>query len=89
MALDTTTILVVEDEPSSREAEASRRRGAGYQVTMVRDGEAALDALSRSLPDLVILDLMLPKIDGFDRSSEVAPPSLMSRWARWRAASIY
>lgn len=65
-ALDTTTILVVEDEPSIGEVVSLYLKRAGYQVMIVRDGEAALDALSRNLPDLVILDLMLPKADGFE-----------------------
>jgi DNA-binding response OmpR family regulator len=39
---------------------------AGYQVTVVQDGQAALESLSSQLPDLVVLDLMLPKVDGME-----------------------
>lgn len=59
------TILVIEDEPSIAEVTSLYLKRAGYQVQLVSDGQAALDALARQLPDLVILDLMLPKVDGF------------------------
>ncbi|MCG8375172.1 MAG: response regulator transcription factor, partial [Chlorobiales bacterium] len=47
---------------------------AGYNVTVVSDGKAALEALARQLPDLVVLDLMLPKVDGL----------AVTRWLRER-----
>ncbi|MGD9147422.1 MAG: response regulator, partial [Anaerolineae bacterium] len=56
-------ILVVEDEPSIREVVSLYLSRAGYQVTVVEDGQAALESLSGQLPDLVVLDLMLPEID--------------------------
>jgi DNA-binding response OmpR family regulator len=59
-------VLVVEDEPSIREVVSLYLRRAGYQVTTVQDGQAALDSLTTQLPDLVILDLMLPKVDGLE-----------------------
>lgn len=58
------TILVVEDEPAIQEVVSLYLRRAGYNVTTVGDGEAALNALVAKLPDLVVLDLMLPKVDG-------------------------
>jgi two-component system response regulator ResD len=64
--MDNGTILVIEDEPSIGDVVSLYLKRAGYQVSVVRDGEAALDALARQLPDLVILDLMLPKVDGFE-----------------------
>jgi DNA-binding response OmpR family regulator len=39
---------------------------AGYQVTVARDGQAALEAIERQPPDLVVLDLMLPHVDGLE-----------------------
>ncbi|HQY94287.1 response regulator transcription factor [Caldilinea sp.] len=60
------TILVVDDEPSISEVVSLYLRRAGYQVRVVHDGEAALRDLVRSLPDLVILDLMLPGVDGME-----------------------
>ncbi len=67
-------ILVVEDEPSIREVLSLYLRRAGYQVTVVEDGQQALDALSSQLPDLVVLDLMLPGVDGLK----------ITRWLRER-----
>jgi DNA-binding response OmpR family regulator len=58
-------ILVVEDEPSIAEVVELYLRRAGYQVRAVNDGNAALRLLEERLPDLVILDVMLPGMDGF------------------------
>jgi len=58
-------ILIVEDEPSIAEVVTLYLRRAGYQTRVVADGAAALEALRRQAPDLVILDLMLPQVDGF------------------------
>lgn len=60
------TILVVDDEPSINEVVSLYLRRAGYQVLVARDGQAALEALERQPPDLVVLDLMLPKVDGLE-----------------------
>lgn len=60
------TILVVDDEPSISEVVGLYLRRAGYRVVVARDGQEALQALERQPPDLVVLDLMLPKVDGFE-----------------------
>ena len=62
-------ILVVEDEPSIAEVVGIYLQRAGYQVTVLTDGQSALDYLSQRIPDLVILDIMLPKIDGIRLTS--------------------
>jgi DNA-binding response OmpR family regulator len=67
-------ILVVEDEPSIREVVSLYLRRAGYDVTVVGDGDAALERLSDRLPDLVVLDLMLPGAGGLE----------ITRWLRAR-----
>jgi DNA-binding response OmpR family regulator len=59
-------ILIVEDEPSIAEVVSLYLRRAGYQVHNVRDGKTALEQIERQLPDLVVLDLMLPEIDGYE-----------------------
>ncbi len=59
-------ILVVDDEPSIREVVSLYLARAGYQVTTAADGQAALDELARRAFDLVLLDLMLPKVDGLE-----------------------
>jgi len=60
------TILVVDDEPSISEVVSIYLRRAGYQVVVAQDGQEALDALEKEPPDLVVLDLMLPKMDGLE-----------------------
>ena len=59
-------ILLIEDEPSVGEVVSLYLRRAGYDVVVARDGRDALDILDRSFPQLVILDLMLPNVDGWE-----------------------
>jgi DNA-binding response OmpR family regulator len=59
-------ILVVDDEPSIREIVSLYLKRSGYEVTTAADGQAALDALARQTFDLVVLDLMLPRVDGLE-----------------------
>jgi DNA-binding response OmpR family regulator len=72
--MENATILIVEDEPSIAEVVTLYLRRAGYRVNVAADGAAALAALARELPDLVVLDLMLPKVDGYE----------ITRWLRER-----
>jgi two-component system alkaline phosphatase synthesis response regulator PhoP len=58
------TILVVDDEPQIADLLRSYLQREGFTVEQAADGEAALSAVSRLRPDLVILDLMLPRVDG-------------------------
>jgi DNA-binding response OmpR family regulator len=60
------TILVVEDEPSLQETLAYNLKKEGYTVEAVGDGREALDLARKLKPDLIVLDLMLPSIDGFE-----------------------
>jgi len=62
----TETILVVEDEVVLQETLAYNLRKEGYAVEVAGDGLAALETARRLKPDLVLLDLMLPKLDGFE-----------------------
>lgn len=62
----TATVLVVEDEPAIATAVARRLAAEGYQVETVGDGLAAVDAAARIRPDAVVLDVMLPGIDGLE-----------------------
>lgn len=59
-------ILVVEDEPTLQETIAYNLKKQGYEVTVVGDGHGALDAARSMDPDLLLLDLMLPGIDGIE-----------------------
>jgi len=59
------TVLVVDDEPAVRRVLLMRLQMAGYRVISAEDGEAALELFQREQPDLVVLDVMMPKLDGF------------------------
>src|SRR6202521_4647041 len=59
-------ILVVEDEPMVAEVVQRYLRRDGYVVDVVHDGAAALSAVDAFQPDLIVLDLMLPQIDGME-----------------------
>jgi two-component system alkaline phosphatase synthesis response regulator PhoP len=59
-------ILVVDDEPALRELLAYNLRRAGYQPLLAGDGREALHIARQQAPDLVLLDLMLPEVDGLD-----------------------
>src|SRR3954468_6384156 len=59
-------ILVVDDERSIVDAVATALRYEGYEVDEARTGRAGLTAAQSSNPDLIVLDVMLPDIDGFD-----------------------
>lgn len=59
------TILLVDDEPNIIELASMYLEQEGYRVISAGDGEAALDRIGRERPALVVLDLMLPKIDGW------------------------
>jgi two-component system, OmpR family, response regulator len=60
------TLLVVDDEPTVRELLSATLRFAGFTVTSAATGAAAVDSARREPPDLVLLDVMLPDMDGFD-----------------------
>ena len=68
-------ILVVEDEESVRELLRLYLEKEGFKVELASDGEEALDKMSRTSPDLVLLDLMLPKKDGWEVCREIRKTS--------------
>jgi two-component system response regulator MtrA len=59
-------ILLVEDDPSIREATTLGLRAAGFDVSTAPDGVAGLESFRADPPDLVLLDIMLPRLDGLD-----------------------
>ena len=69
------SILVIEDEPSIAEVVSLYLRRAGYQVETIDDGKLALESLQKGIPDLVVMDLMLPNVDGYT----------LTRWLRDRS----
>jgi CheY-like chemotaxis protein len=60
------TILLVEDSKMLRVANARALARAGYQVILAGDGEEALRVAQEKIPDLILLDMMLPKITGLE-----------------------
>ncbi|HAE83007.1 MAG TPA: DNA-binding response regulator [Ktedonobacter sp.] len=81
-------ILVVDDEPVLVETIAYNLEQAGYQVTTAADGASALQAARREVPDLIILDIMLPEMDGLEvcrqlrRESSTATTPIMMLTAK-------
>ena len=59
-------ILIVDDEPPIVDMLAYNLKRANYEVLIARDGQEALDKARREQPDLIILDLMLPRLDGLE-----------------------
>ena len=57
-------ILVVDDEPAVRDALARALKLDGYDVELAEDGEQGLRAVERSRPDAVVLDVLMPRLDG-------------------------
>jgi len=70
-----TQILVIEDEPSLAEVVSLYLTRAGFQVQVAANGKAAMNILEKKIPDFIIMDLMLPEIDGLS----------LTRWVRDRS----
>ena len=79
------TVLLVEDDPGARQGLELALRRLGYHVRAVATGEVALDSIRESPPDVIVLDVMMPGLDGFDvcrlmrRSSDVPVIMLTAR----------
>jgi DNA-binding response OmpR family regulator len=84
-AVDTTRVLVVDDDPNVAEVVTRYLEREGYQVETVGDGLVAVDRATADPPDLVVLDLMLPGIDGLEvcrRLRAIAPVPVIMLTAR-------
>jgi DNA-binding response OmpR family regulator len=77
-------ILVVDDDPDILEAISMILESQGYQVVTARDGVEGLANLKAEKPDLLILDLLMPKMDGFAVCKELQDP----RWAKYKDIPI-
>lgn len=64
-------ILVADDEPNIVISLEYLLKREGYTVLIARDGDEALEAIARELPDLVLLDVMMPRKNGFEVCQEV------------------
>lgn len=77
-------ILVVDDDPDILEAVSMILEARGYQVVTAQDGIEGLAALKAEMPDLLILDLLMPKMDGFAVCKELQD----ARWSKYRSIPI-
>ena len=77
-------ILIVDDDPDILDALTMILEAKGYQVVTARDGIEALANLKAEKPDLMILDLMMPKMDGWAVCKELQDP----RWSKYRNIPI-
>jgi two-component system response regulator RegX3 len=71
MANPETSVLLVEDEDSFIDALSVGLKKEGFRVTVARDGAEALQVFDSAAPDLVLLDVMLPKVSGIDVCREI------------------
>ncbi|OFW59969.1 MAG: hypothetical protein A2W01_08650 [Candidatus Solincola sediminis] len=77
-------ILVVDDDPDITDVLDSLLESEGYDVVIAHDGEEGLDKIKEENPDLVILDLLMPKLDGYGVCKTLQDP----RWSRWKDIPI-
>jgi len=77
-------ILVVDDDPDILEAISMILESQGYKAVTARDGVEGLANLKAEKPDLLILDLLMPKMDGFAVCKELQDP----RWAKYKDIPI-
>ena len=77
-------ILIVDDDPDILDALTIILEAKGYQVVTARDGIEGLANLKAEEPDLLILDLLMPKMDGFAVCKELQDP----RWSKFKNTPI-
>ena len=71
-------VLITEDEPNIIESLTFILKRAGYEVAAVSDGEAAMQELHAHQPDVMILDLMVPKLNGFEVLKRIKSDPVLS-----------
>ena len=72
-------ILVVEDRPDNRQIIRDMLAPTDYEITEAEDGEKALEAIAKQRPDLILMDIQLPIIDGYTATRKIkADPALRS-----------
>ncbi len=73
------TILIVDDEPVARELARKRVTEAGYTVLIAENGEEALAVVNRTKPDMILLDVEMPKMNGYTFMGELIKMNLEPR----------
>jgi two-component system, cell cycle response regulator DivK len=64
-------ILVVEDQPDNRQIIRDMLAGTGYEITEAENGEEALAAIAKQRPDLILMDIQLPVMDGYTATRRI------------------
>src|SRR5512141_3509544 len=82
MFLDRTTLLLADDDPTIADSLAPFLERAGFHVLVVSDGAAALEKAQSHDPDLIILDVLMPRMDGREalrrlRRLNIATPTIL------------
>lgn len=77
-------ILIVDDDPDILDALTIILEAQGYEISVARDGVEGLATLKAEHPDLLILDLLMPKMDGFAVCKELRDP----RWSKFKNVPI-
>lgn len=77
-------ILIVDDDPDIVDALYVLLEGEGYDVVSASDGEEGLARIKEEDPDLIILDLLMPKLDGYGVCKTLQDP----RWSKWKDIPI-
>ncbi|MDP3791778.1 MAG: response regulator [Candidatus Omnitrophota bacterium] len=72
-------IMLVDDEPEILDLVAMRLKTFGYDVIVAPDGQKALEALNKQIPDLILLDVMIPGKDGYEICNEIKTNDRTSR----------
>jgi two-component system cell cycle response regulator DivK len=91
-------VLLVEDAPDTRELLRLLFEGEGYEVVLAGDGVAAVEAALRERPDAIVMDMSLPRLDGYNatklirrepalRGIPVIACTALNRW-EWRGKAI-
>ncbi|MDM8350862.1 response regulator [Pseudomonas sp. sp1636] len=79
------TVLIADDEPNIVISLEFLLEQAGYRVLVAHDGQEALEAIERQPPDLVLLDVMLPRLSGFDVCQKIRENPL---WQHMRVVML-
>lgn len=73
-------ILIADDEPEILELSAKKISEAGYEVVTARNGQEALNRIYADSPDVIILDIRMPKLDGFEVLKRLRENPLPEKW---------
>jgi CheY-like chemotaxis protein len=60
------TVLVIDDDASAREYSRSLLEGSGFSVTEAHDGTSALEKVAKTMPECIVMDLVMPGLSGFE-----------------------